>query len=593
MTSPSISRTRWLLPLILVVTVGLIVPLAYPPLDQIRDSLFWAMVIRDGNDLYSLYNPHHLIYLPVSRVIYVVLSQICTDCNSIIAAQIHSVAWGLIAVAATFAATRRLTGSSWLAVAISLTLIVSNTFWVYTMQVSPYVPMVGALALLALAAVLLEANPTSKLRFALLVSAYTLAVLYHQAAVLLILPIWIYLWLLYPAGSRIRSMMGVALLSGVPVLILYIAAFVHIYGVGDIGFAALLKFATRYASIPDPTFSTLANFSADGLFSLLKYQFENFFLPPWRLRNVAVLTFGALLAFLLIWHLTQAIRGRSRAVRVFLLAWLTTMLLFYLWANPTEDAYLLVNMPPLLLLGIWALHDIIPFPARIPGAMIACLAAAATLVGLAWWNLHESILPMHASKGRYYEKARLIAEATPKNCHIIELNQLTLQNLGYYFGRSTNDGWDVISWFYHGKENSIPFTWERFRFADHACLAIPVRNLSLAMNVRTANGMKEPRLWFEYFSWLTALRPAGAGQVQTYCFKVARGAGGEAMLILDTTKTCTHPTLAATFQALDKATGAIGPEHGAHGYSDWFMQYQSVLPPPGQAGKHSRFPGQG
>ncbi len=589
MRSLSISRPRWLL--LLVLTAGLIAPLAYPPLEQIRDSLFWAMVIRDGNDLYSLYNPHHLIYLPVSRVIYLMLSQICTGCSSIMAAQIHSVAWGLIAVAATFAATRRLTGSSWLAVVASLTLIVSKTFWIYTMQVSPYVPMVGALALLALAIVLLEASPASKPRFALLVSAYVLAVLYHQATVLLILPIWIYLWLLYPAGSRIRRMMSVALLSGVPVLLLYLAAFVHIYGVGDISFAALLKFATRYASIPDPTFSTVANFSPDGLFSLLKYQFENFLLPPWRLRNVAVLAFGVLLAFLLIWHLTQAIRGRSRAVRVFLLAWLTLMALFYLWANPTEDAYLLVNMPPLLLLGIWALRDITRLPVRVPSAMFAGFVAAVALLGLTWWNLHESVLPMHASKGRFYEKARLIAEATPKNCAIIELNQLTLQNLAYFFGRSTMDGWDLVSWFYYGKEDTIPFTWERFRIADYACIAIPARNLSPVMNVRTADGAKEPRLWFEYFSWLMALRPGDAGQIHTRCFEVSRGVDGVSMIILETAKTCTHPTLAATFQALDKAVGTIDSKHGAHGFSDWFLRHRSALPPPGQAGKRSYFPG--
>jgi hypothetical protein len=589
MSSLNISRTSWLL--LLVLMAGLTASLAYPPLEQIRDSLFWAMIIRDGNDLFSLYNPHHLIYLPVSRIIYLALSQICNGCSPIMAAQIHSVAWGLIAVAATFSVTCRLTGSSCLAVITALILIVSKTFWIYTMQVSPYVPMVGSLALLALAVVLLEENPASKSRFALLVSTYVLAVLYHQAAVLLILPIWIYLWLLYPVKTRIRNMMGAALLASVPVLILYLAAFVHIYGVGDIGFAALLKFAMRYASIPDPTFSTIANFSLDGLFSLLKYQSENFLLPPWPLRNVAVPAFGALLALMLIGHLIQAIRGRARAVRIFLLAWLTTMLLFYLWANPTEDAYLLINMPPLLLLGVWALRDINFFPARARGTMIACLAAVMALLGLTWWNLHVSILPMHESKGVYYEKARLTAEATPKSCTIVELNQLMLQNLGYYFERDSLDGWDLVSWFYFGKENTIPFTWEKFRFADHACIAIPARNLSPLLNVRTANGVKEPKLWFEYFSWLMALRPGDAEQTQTHCFEVSHAAGGVSMIILNTAKTCTHRTLAATFQDLDIATGEVDPGFGVHGFSDWFQQHKSVLPLPGQLGKHSHFPG--
>ena len=170
MSSRNFHHPYW--PLLLVLTLSLIAPLAFPPLEQIRDSLFWATVIRDGNDLYSLYNPHHLAYLPVSRVIYVVLSQIFAGCDAIAAAQVHSVAWGLIAVTAIFIAVRKITESSWLALSVSLTLVVSKTFWIYTMQVSPYVPMIGALALLALAVVLLEVSPDSKARFALLICAY-------------------------------------------------------------------------------------------------------------------------------------------------------------------------------------------------------------------------------------------------------------------------------------------------------------------------------------------------------------------------------------------------------------------------------------
>ena len=55
----------------LLVLVALAASLAFPPIQQIRDSLYWAKEIENGTNLYALLNPHHLAYLPTIQALFV------------------------------------------------------------------------------------------------------------------------------------------------------------------------------------------------------------------------------------------------------------------------------------------------------------------------------------------------------------------------------------------------------------------------------------------------------------------------------------------------------------------------------------------
>ena len=87
---------------LLVLTV-LAASLAFPPIQQIRDSLYWAKEVEAGTNLYALLNPHHLVYLPAIRALYVTLGKVCASCTPIDAAQVV----GLISSAVAAVARRR------------------------------------------------------------------------------------------------------------------------------------------------------------------------------------------------------------------------------------------------------------------------------------------------------------------------------------------------------------------------------------------------------------------------------------------------------------------------------------------------------
>ena len=134
----------------LLVFVALAASLTFPPIQQIRDSLYWAKEVEQGTNLYALLNPHHLVYLPAIRALFVALGKVCPSCGSIHAAQALGLVSAAIAVVALFLLARRLAASTFVAAGLALVLVFSRTFWVFTMQVSPYVPLLAALALFAL-----------------------------------------------------------------------------------------------------------------------------------------------------------------------------------------------------------------------------------------------------------------------------------------------------------------------------------------------------------------------------------------------------------------------------------------------------------
>src|SRR5436190_10769864 len=137
----------------LLVLVALAASLAFPPIQQIRDSLYWAKEIENGTNLYALLNPHHLAYLPTIQALFVALAKVCISCRAVQAAQAFGLVSSAIAAVTVFYLAKRLAGSVLIAAGLALALILSRTFWVFSMQVSPYVPLVAALALLGLAIV--------------------------------------------------------------------------------------------------------------------------------------------------------------------------------------------------------------------------------------------------------------------------------------------------------------------------------------------------------------------------------------------------------------------------------------------------------
>ena len=60
--------------------------------EQVRDSLYFALVAQapatNAQDFFHLFNPHHLLYIPATRLVYLGISSFCGSCDAVLAGQL-------------------------------------------------------------------------------------------------------------------------------------------------------------------------------------------------------------------------------------------------------------------------------------------------------------------------------------------------------------------------------------------------------------------------------------------------------------------------------------------------------------------------
>jgi hypothetical protein len=567
---------------VLLVLVALAASLTFPPIQQIRDSLYWVKEVEQGTNLYALLNPHHLVYLPAVRALYATLGKVCASCGPIHAAQAIGLASSAIAVVALFYLARRLAASTFVAAGLALALVFSRTYWVFSMQVSPYVPLLAALALFALTIVTRgEHLQDDKWGMLAVAGTFATAVLLHQAAILIGFALTAYLFASRSWRDAWRALLWIAICSGGIVLIAYLAAFVAIFGVESMSFPALLKYLTRYASTNTPGVATFANFSLEGLTTLLDGHFETFMSPPWALRLPILFAFGTGLLLLIGWNVFRSVSGDRLGVRLFFVSWLTIMLGFLLWAYPMGGVPPTLNVVPILALVSLAAGDFLRL-ARSRPATVLYVAAGAPILFLAVMfavrNFDDAIGPLHSSLGKKYEKASLLAAAAPKRCTIVEGDQEVLMNLYYHFDRGGLDAWDLMTWFYFGKENKLPFTWANFRFSDHDCLVVEAKYLSPTMPVQqhVADQSALDR-WYAYIEWLLGFGYESGRVASTRCMNSVVDSRGSRYLIINLRERCDAAGFEAVVGQLDALLGASDGQRGVAVFSDWFAQHREAV----------------
>jgi hypothetical protein len=568
---------------VLLVLVVLAASLTFPPIQQIRDSLYWAKEVEKGTNFYALLNPHHLVYLPAVLAVAAALGKVCASCGPIHAAQAIGLASSAIAVVAMFYLARRLAASTLVAAGLALALIFARTFWVFSMQVSPYVPMLAALALFALVIVTrgeqLQDDRGGMLAVA---GAFAAAVLLHQAAILIGFALTAYLFASRSWRDAWRALLWIAIYSGGIVLIAYLAAFVVIFGAEAMSFPAFAKYLTRYASTNTPGVATFSNFSLEGLTTLMNGHFETFMLPPWSLRLPMIYGFGTGLLLLIGWNIFRAVSGDRLGVRLFFISWLAIMLGFLLWAYPIGGVPPTLNVVPILALVSLAAGDFLRL-ARSRHTTVMHVAASAPLfiavVLFAVRNFDDAIEPLHSSLGKKYEKASLVTEAAPKRCTIVEGDQEVSMNLYYYFDREGRDAWDLMTWFYFAKGNKPPFTWDNFRFSDHDCLVVEAKYLSPTMPVQQhVGGDSALDRWYAYIEWLLGFDYENGRVASTRCMNSTVDSRGSRYLVINLRERCAIANLEAVMGQLDAHLGAIDAKPGVAVFSDWFARHRGAVP---------------
>ncbi|HZW03869.1 MAG TPA: hypothetical protein VFF68_08075 [Anaerolineaceae bacterium] len=529
---------RWALPALAgaLVVWGLFLTRAA---EQTRDSLVYALAAKTGVEVF---HPHHLIYTPAIRLLYKALQPLCPTCDAVLAGQIHNILWAAVGLLALFALLKRVW--NWqVALAATALFLALRGVWELATQTTMYVP--GAAVLTLLSAVLVTGRPRAMLlspaRTALLAGLLALAVLYHQANVLFVLPLGLYL---LAAGGKAggRGWAVVVGLAGLVVLTAY--WLVYLASGAEASLAGFIDYCLAYTSeiclgglckASPAGWGSLANLSPDGLKLALGSLAWNLVVVPAQLETPAAAALGLGLLALAGWHLRQLVRrAPDGPLRLFALSWLAVTFVFFWWWLPDYQHPFVVALAPLTILGIVALCDLTARPANdraVERLAVGVIACAALLVG--GRNYQVRILPLHQSPGDAYWEAAALSAAAPPEC-VFLTSYRTWNHLRYYFDRlSAVQARHPLSFFALGERPPA-----QYDLSGRSCVFVSTTFLLPTYmeddySDDPVDAYQNPERWLAYLTWLLDVRPAGpAPALASRDFSVVRFEEGDPYLRL-------------------------------------------------------------
>jgi hypothetical protein len=489
---PWLSFNRRLIALLVLLTLSYLLIGASE--EQTGDSLAYAYSIETGDDLF---HPHHILFAPVTRVLYLGAQQLFPSVDAITVAQVRNTLWATVAVTVLFIIVWLLTASQALALMAALFLLVSNGLIVYATQAEVYVAASGCLSLVALILLRGTQQGWTIRGLVLLALFFALSVLYHQTNVLAVLPI---AFAVVATGQRggLQRLIMVLGLSGIGVLAFYLVAFA---GSGEpLEIGRFITFCLSYTYHPNPAWGTVSHFSPQGVALLLKSQLRNIvYLPPGTSGVVvpAIACFGLLLAGTCACMIRQAIRMRlHRAFRLFLLLWLAVMYLFFLWWLPGEDEFFITTLIPLLIITFWSAHEMF-ISVRVSLRKYLIPTATVMLLGTLAVNLSYATFPRARSRGDHYREAARIDSLAGRDCTIV-CGYDVMQHLRYYFRRTQAIEAELVLLFaYH--HGMIP---DSFKLPGENCVLVPLAVTGPDYGGVGVDGYRNRRGWQLFFEWL-------------------------------------------------------------------------------------------
>jgi len=461
---------------------------------QTGDSLNYAHSIKTGTDLF---HPHHLLFNPIIRLLFVITSSSGRNADVIAVAQIHNVLWAIAAILAMFLVVRHVMKSVAWGAAAACFLLVTKGFWMYSTQVQVYVPALACLAILT-ALLILQARFVRTVPGMLVVSlVFSLSIFFHQSSIFFAIPMGCLLLADESRGNK-KTLAVILALSGGIVLGAYILAFRS--NTGGKTLAAFVRFCLSYVFYPNPDWATLKNVSLKGVGHLVLSQAKNFifFSRAWYIP--ASVGLAVCLSGLGIWHVSQIHKkGNLAKIRIFSWLWFLPVLIFLLWYAPGAYELMIVTLLPILLLVFLALGDV--WPAMKPSARKALAGAGVLLIlFLGWINFRRAVLPAHDSRGPDYDEAKLLNMGAPQDA-IILTSWYVQQNLRFYFGRENALEADIAMFcFFRSLPLPTGYSLDRSRFiVISPAFLYPEAEISKVVRL---DGYRNPSEWLRFLEWL-------------------------------------------------------------------------------------------
>ncbi|MHB8055444.1 MAG: hypothetical protein ACYDH3_09370 [Candidatus Aminicenantales bacterium] len=547
--------------LIAVLIFAAAVLIVFRAREQTGDSLEYAQSARSGS---LLFHPHHLLFNAVIRCFWNGIKVVFPSADPIAAGQSHNILWALITLAAVFVIVRRMTGSTGATVVFTLGLFVTAGIWQYATFIEVYVPSIGCLAVVLALLYLRRPGPPSFGLQAAIVALCVLGILYNQMVIFFVAALAV-LWTPRFGFRAIRRTAGLIAAIGFLVLGAYIAAFLTtVFPKTPAGF---VHWCLSYAFSPDPAWGSFQNISVIGLSrEFLSFIRDVLFIPYAVLRPAAVLS-GLICAGLTFFIVRSIIRRKPESnLRIALFLWILATTIFMWWFSPGGEELSIPLLLPVLLLVVRLLADAWESAADVWAVRRRIVCGAAAIAALIFIiNLIGAVLPAHASRGFFYERAVLLQKSAPAEAAIFADFEST-ENLRFYFKRS-----GAVN------ENPVQFSFYRRLKLEPEMIPDPEKPVLVAAEYLSPQhkpagifgGDVQPREWREFIEWICGCEIRDGRVVAARKPSVIAGLPGYLLLSGERSPV---DGLEGLFRSLDETTAAVAPDF-AGSFSAWLRRH--------------------
>jgi hypothetical protein len=453
---------------------------------QKGDGLYSLITIKEGN--YLIWS-HHLLYTSWVKLFFILISPIFKTCDLICAAQIHNILLAIVEILSFYFLIRYLFRSTFMGLLAAMLLFTSRGFWEYSTLVETYIPSAACLAFVMAVLIICRNDYFKGIRPFMLIIALSMAVLYHQTAVLFFVPLCYYL-----ISARNRRLWIIIFLSGVFTIFIYILIFTILNGKWDLYRFFRFCFAGAFSLYTD--WGKCSHFNIIDLARNIYAQLLAIVYLPRRFSHIGVSIFTLLIASIFLWNIIHIIkRAAYYKFRVFCLIWLITYFLFFLWWSPGEPEFLSMALFPFFTLLFIVLYDIVSGLKKYNISRIIPVSITSLLISMFFILNYPHIAHLHRDKGLEYKEAYALNKYAPADS-ILFGGYNFRANARYHFNRKKFTGPDIVFMYFYQK--LFP---EIVSLSDKSII-IPFRYVVPSYNFYEFNGYRNPTQWQQFINWL-------------------------------------------------------------------------------------------
>lgn len=536
-----------LLPGVVVAAAIVAVLASTAALEQTGDSLAYLRKARIGG---KLFHPHHLLFSASVRLVYLGLDSVVGVRDVVLAAQIHNLAYAFVALLAVYSIGLRWLGSRSLGlIGLAFYGCATGTM-VFASQAEVYVPSAACLGVATVFFLALVDSPKSKGARIGLVGSWVLAVLYHQTAVLFLIPM-----ALAAGGARGRGLMRAIVVVTAQAGAVVFGAYWYAYRVmsepdGSSGPISFLNFVLYYAFVEGKGWGSAANLDPPGVVALLRSH-------VWGLSALvpdlpAVLVGIAAAGVAAVAWAWLVAGPRPRFLLCFASSWAAVLLVFFLWWFPQEREFAVLTSMPLCIAATAAVAPVV-LRAHLGSAWARCVVVGLLAIAAAnfWVNLQLEVLPRHRARGKAYRTARFMTTFDDGSTLLLTSYVASTTMRFYFSGSESSIGVvDQLENSLHVGSLDLPWM-TRSRWGR---VVVDVAQIDPRSVRNGRNGFDDAAAWLEMMRWIFRLRGDPEGWRADVWEIVSDEDGNEYVLVATGSMPLSDPS-----QLLEQLAASLAP----------------------------------